>query len=102
MTLRPKLMTVCPYSELIGTILSAPKVSPYMTRVLTTFAMVSPFSPFSIACCSGVSFIKADHFPFLNRYGFNNYIVYHLHGLVNKLTPTKDSKKLRQEPCRSR
>ena len=53
-TSRPKLITVWPYWLVTGTIRSAPKASPYMTRVLTTLAMTSPFSPSSSACCWGV------------------------------------------------
>ena len=47
-------MTVWPYLLVTGAMRSAPKASPYITRVLTTLAMVSPFSPLSRACCSGV------------------------------------------------
>ena len=60
-------MTVWPHFEVMGTIRFAPKVSPYMTRVLTTFAIVSPFSPFSIACCSGVSNMGNSH-PYINYF----------------------------------
>ena len=42
MTPMPKLMTVCPYLLVTGTIFSAPKVSPYMTSERMTFAMTSP------------------------------------------------------------
>lgn len=50
----PKLMTVCPYLLVTGTIFSAPKVSPYMTSERMTLAMTSPSAPSSMACCSGV------------------------------------------------
>ena len=46
--------------EVTGTILSAPKVSPYMTRVFMTFAMVSPLEPLRMACCSGVKYIMTS------------------------------------------
>ena len=50
----PKLMTVWPYWLVTGTIRSAPKASPYRTRVFTTLAMVSPWAPSSSACCAFV------------------------------------------------
>ena len=37
---------------------SIAKVSPYMIRVFITLAMVSPFSPLAMACCSSVKYMK--------------------------------------------
>ena len=54
MTDKPKLVTRCPFAPVTGTIFSAPNVSPYRTSVFMTLANVSPFSPSSRACCSGV------------------------------------------------
>ena len=53
----PKLITVCPYLLVTGTIFSAPKVSPYITRERMTLAITSPCAPSSMACCSLVSCI---------------------------------------------
>ena len=40
-----------------GTSFSASNASPYITSVFMTFARVSPFEPFKIACCSCVNFM---------------------------------------------
>ena len=42
----------------VSTSLSAPKVSPYITTVFMILAIISPCSPSSIACSSGVSRIR--------------------------------------------